>query len=621
MVKKITWNTVMLAAVLAAGSVTWLPAQAQPQAGRSSMFEQAMANDMSRMDQAMITASMTGAPDHDFASMMIPHHVGAIEMARTELQYGTDPILRRLAQEIIVTQQQEVVVMQQEVVAMQRQLAAKAGGHPAQAAAITTGLAGPRAFTADFMAVPARRLFQMLPDGFTAVSTRDRVYSADQTSNTVSVIEPATNTLLGVIRLGEPVPMAIQPLYKGALLVHGMGFSPDHRTLDVISIGSNSVTLIDTATNAVKGTLYVGRSPHEGFFTPSGKELWIAVRGEDYVSVIDPVKMKEVRRVQTANGPGMVIFSPNGRYAFIPSSFTPELDVVDTHSYRVIARVPQVSPFSPNLAVSPDGAQVWFTLKDTGKTQIIGARPPFQTLATLDTGPITNHVNMVDNAHGHFAYVTVGGLNQVKVFSRQAPFPLLATIPTGELPHGLWPSGDGSRVYVGLENGDAVQAIDTLTNAVTATIPVGQLPQAVVYVPGAVPSGPGTNGLLPLGQAAEALHLTLVPPAGVNSTARASVVVNSLGLVDNLQIAASGLMQGKDYQLALVDSVTAPYGNRVPLAKLKANPSGSGIAQAIGPLRQAVTDAAQAGKPTAARYLVLTLMNSEVPVLVQQPGG
>ena len=285
----------------------------------------------------------------------------------------------------------------------------------------------------------------------TPASGRDRVYSGDQTSNTVSIIDPATNTLLGIIRLGDPAPGAIQPLYKSQLLIHGLGFSPDHKTLDVISIGSNSVTLIDTATNAVKGTIYVGRLPHEGFFTPSGKQLWVAVRGEDYVSVIAPVQMKETRRIQTTNGPGMVLFSPDGRYAYVPSSFTPELDVVDTHSYRVLARVPQASPFSPNLAVSADGAQVWFTLKDTGRTQVMGARPPFCILATLDTGPITNHVTTVDNAHGHFAYVTVGGLNEVKVFSRQPPFPLVAIIPTGELPHGIWHSGDDARVYVGLE--------------------------------------------------------------------------------------------------------------------------------------------------------------------------
>ena len=206
------------------------------------------------------------------------------------------------------------------------------------------------------------------------------------------------------------MPGALSPLYNGQLLVHGLGFSPDHRTIAVVSIGSNSVTLIDTATNKIIGVIYIGRAPHEAFFTPNGKELW-AVRGKYYVSVIDPVKMKEVRRVQTANGPGMVLFRPDGRYAFVPSSFTPELDVVDTQSYPVVARVPQASPFSPNLAVSRDGTEVWFTLKDSGKTQGMSAKPPFDILATLDSGPLSNHVTLVENASGKFAYVTVGGEN------------------------------------------------------------------------------------------------------------------------------------------------------------------------------------------------------------------
>jgi YVTN family beta-propeller protein len=96
-----------------------------------------------------------------------------------------------------------------------------------------------------------------------AAEAGDRVYTAEQTSNTVSVIDPATNKLLGSIHLGEDVPAALSPLYRGELLVHGLGFSPDHKTLDVISIGSNSVTLIDTETNLVKGKIYVGRSQRD----------------------------------------------------------------------------------------------------------------------------------------------------------------------------------------------------------------------------------------------------------------------------------------------------------------------------------------------------------------------
>src|SRR5580704_6914641 len=76
------------------------------------------------------------------------------------------------------------------------------------------------------------------------ISHRDRVYSAEQFSNTVSVTDPADNTLVGAIHLGNPLPASFSPLYKGQLLVHGMGFSPDHRTVAVVSIGSNSVAFI-----------------------------------------------------------------------------------------------------------------------------------------------------------------------------------------------------------------------------------------------------------------------------------------------------------------------------------------------------------------------------------------
>src|ERR1700712_1895174 len=142
------------------------------------------------------------------------------------------------------------------------------------------------------------------------VSHHDRVYAAEQFSNTVSVTDPADNKLLGVIRLGDPQPGNFSPLYKGQVLVHGMGFSADHKTLAVVSIGSNSVSFIDTATNAVKHVTYVGRSPHEAFFTPDGKEVWVTVRGEDYVAVLDRGTYEEKTRITVPGGPGMQIFSP-----------------------------------------------------------------------------------------------------------------------------------------------------------------------------------------------------------------------------------------------------------------------------------------------------------------------
>lgn len=83
-------------------------------------FTDAMDASMMRMHAAMMQPG-TGNPDHDFAAMMIPHHQGAIEMAEAELRFGHNEVLRRLAQGIIVEQQQEITVMRQALGSMPAQ--------------------------------------------------------------------------------------------------------------------------------------------------------------------------------------------------------------------------------------------------------------------------------------------------------------------------------------------------------------------------------------------------------------------------------------------------------------------------------------------------------------------
>ena len=446
------------------------------------------------------------------------------------------------------------------------------------------------------------------------ISHHDRVYTAEQFSNTVSVTDPVDNKLVGVIRLGDPQPTNFSPLYKGQVLVHGMGFSPDHRTIAIVSIGSNSVTFIDTATNAIKHTTYVGRSPHEAFFTQDGKEVWVTVRGEDYVLVLDGSTFEEMTRIKVPAGPGMTIFSADGQYGYVCSSFNPETVVVSVADHRIVGHVKQDSPFCPNIAATPDGKQVWFTLKDTGRTVVFDARPPFAVLKSMDTGPITNHVNIVHNAKGSFAYVTVGGLNQVKVF-RTDDFSQVATIPVGKLPHGIWPSGDGSRVYVGLENADAVIAIDTLTNKVIATSPVGQAPQAIAYVSGAVPEGEGAQNLQSLGVAGEVAQLRLAGSSGGKAGVDASTSVSLFdqGLTQVLQAAVAGLEPKRAYVLALANHADGS-GALEPLADFTTNPAGAAIVNATGPIRQVV----QGEWKTIRRYLVIARGNSAKPGSVVQ---
>jgi YVTN family beta-propeller protein len=290
--------------------------------------------------------------------------------------------------------------------------------------------------------------------------------------------------------------------------------------------------------------------------------------------------------------------------------------VVSLATHSIVARVKQASPFCPNIAATPDGTQVWFTLKDTGKTEVFDAKPPFTVLKVLNTGPITNHVNIVHNANGTFAYVTIGGLNEVKVF-RTSDFSQVATIPVGALPHGIWPSGDGNRVYVGLENGDGVTAIDTLTNKVIATIPIGQAPQALTYVPDAVPSGPGTQNLQSLGLAGQVAHLALAASAAKTSNAPTSVSLFDQGLIQVLEASVSGLQPKQPYVLALAENSDGT-GALQPLQSFMTNPAGAAIVNAIGPIRQLVESDVKAQR----RYLAIVPASGTelgAPVQVQVP--
>ena len=72
-----------------------------------------LADNVSAMTKMMINMGIrpSGDVDTDFVAMMVPHHQGAIEMAQAELRYGRNERLKRLSQEIIVTQQQEIVAM------------------------------------------------------------------------------------------------------------------------------------------------------------------------------------------------------------------------------------------------------------------------------------------------------------------------------------------------------------------------------------------------------------------------------------------------------------------------------------------------------------------------------
>lgn len=383
--------------------------------------------------------------------------------------------------------------------------------------------------------------------GAQPISGNDRVYTADQASNTVSVINPATNTVLGTIPFGKPrlSPSAdvLGAMYDGQIDVHGLGFSRDGKWLNVIDVTTNAVHVIDTATNKVVRSVYVGRAPHEGFFSPDGTRIWVAVRGQDYVSVIDWRAGKEVDRIHTEDAPSKVVFSPDGKLAYVNHLRTQVLDVIDVASRRIIRRVPIPAEAggSSDEAISPDGRDVWLGMPENGRTTAVVNTNTSRVEAVLSTGPRTNHPNFVTVGGVDYAYQTVGGLNETLVYRRShngTPPTLVKTIHNnGYGPHGIWPSPDNTRIYVALQNSDAVDVIDTHTNSVIKTLHIGQSPMALVYVARSTPAT-STSNLGRQGLDMRTQHFAL---RILGSSGRGTALIRALPGIDEVTIGANGL--------------------------------------------------------------------------------
>ena len=337
-------------------------------------------------------------------------------------------------------------------------------------------------------------------DHSSSISPADRIYTGDQTSNTITVISPFNNTILGTINLGsERLSDVIGPQYLRVGNSHGLGFSRDGAYIASISTTTNSLTVIRTLDNSIVSQTSVDRASHEGFFAADNRHVWVACRGTSNVDIVDGITGGVTSKIATDPAPSKVLFSLDGKTAYVNHIKSPTLTIIDVESQTVRAVIPGLADvFSSDMAISQDGRSIWAAHKMVGKVSVIDLTQQ-KVIAVLTTGPETNHPNFAVVNGTSYGFVTVAALNQTQVFRQDSPS--LSPVYVGAIqasgiePHGLWPSLDGTRMYIVNEHSDTVDVADTSTLEVLDTVKVGQEGQALVYVANAVPTGTGTQNL------------------------------------------------------------------------------------------------------------------------------
>ena len=305
-----------------------------------------------------------------------------------------------------------------------------------------------------------------------ALAAGPKAYVGNFKDSTVSVIDTTSGKVVAT------VPVAAGP--------HGMGVSPDGRTVYVSGDGSSSVSVIDTATDRVARTIEVGKMPHGVSMLPDGKLLLVGVYGEDRVAIVDTGTQTVVASVPVPK-PHTIAVRPDGKIAYVasqqPGKFA--LVVIDLAS-RTVMRTVALEKTPRDLEFGYDGKALYFTMAGVNAVQVLDPASD-AIVAQVPTGESPHIANFFRGAPA--GTVVVQGPGQLTLFDPSTNA-VLRSIAVGKQPHWVAASGDGKTAYVTNEGSNDVTVVDFGTSQ-TTTIPVGSAPRKVVVQP--ISSAPATG--------------------------------------------------------------------------------------------------------------------------------
>ncbi|MFI5636614.1 PQQ-binding-like beta-propeller repeat protein [Streptomyces goshikiensis] len=296
-----------------------------------------------------------------------------------------------------------------------------------------------------------------------------RVYVPNTGSNTVSVIDPATYTVI------DTIPVGVQPQHVVP--------SWDMKTLWVNNNRGHTLTPINPATGEAGAPVEV-HDPYNLYFTPNGKYAVVMASMDRELVFRDPHTMNRVKTVPvTCAGVNHADFSADGRYFIVSCEFSGELLKVDTERMEVIGqqKLPFEGAMPQDVKISPDG-KTFYVADMMAHGMWVLSGEAFDVPKLLPTGK---------GCHGLYIsrdskemYVSNRGEGSISVFD----FTRNKLTKKWELPDGGSPdmggvSADGKVLWLsGRYNGE-VYAIDTTSGRQLAKIKVGGGPHGLAVYP------------------------------------------------------------------------------------------------------------------------------------------
>jgi len=315
--------------------------------------------------------------------------------------------------------------------------------------------------------------FAFASSALAQTTTLPNLFVPARYSDEVAVINTSTNHVITQIPLG----VGAYPIRIATTKDRLKAFVSDNHT--------SSISVLDTVALTNIATIPVERAPGENTITPDGSQLWvihqIPLQSDHQHSPVDVIDTATNLVITTVLIPGQgakdILFTQDGRFAYIANNTAGEVDVIDTTTYQVTS-IP-TGPGCRRLAFSPAGDRVYATDNYGDKVSVIDTTT-LTVIATITVGVAPFDVGVTPN--GAEVYVTNQHDGTVSVIDTTT-LTVIATIPTGALCQQLVITPDGTKVFIQNGFADTVSAIDTATHTVLATIPVGHHPWTIGLSP------------------------------------------------------------------------------------------------------------------------------------------
>lgn len=293
-----------------------------------------------------------------------------------------------------------------------------------------------------------------------------RIYVANESSNSVTVLDSETFTVVGTIDAKNHA-------------THDLALTRDGKRLFATNLASGRVSVIDTEAMETIGSIYTGPRSHVIALTNDNKHAWVANIGNDTVSIIDVASLRILGTLRTGSGPTGIAFTRDGRWAYVSNQGDKTVAVVDTTTHEIVKRI--VVGSNPHfLVLGPDG-RVWGA--NTGGNDIYVISPAtHEIVATLVVGAAPQQIAFgFKGVAGPYAYVTVASTNKVAVVNSDLrDLRVVEQIDVGQRPNGIWSNPQGTRMFVVHENSNDLYVIDTGVSQAIATAPTGRKPIRVI---------------------------------------------------------------------------------------------------------------------------------------------